>query len=43
MGKNTELLGLLRTQEIHDTFSKATVMKTFTQRPIEVQDSVISK
>jgi len=37
------ILALLRAQEIHSTFSRAAVLKTYTGRGIAVKDCVISK
>jgi hypothetical protein len=37
------ILALLRAQEIHDSFSRAAVLKTYTGRDIAIKDCVISK
>ena len=40
---NSGILALLRAQEIHDSFSRAAVLKTYTGRGIAIKDCVISK
>ena len=40
---NSGILALLRAQEIHDSSSRAAVLKTYTGRGIAVKDCVISK
>ena len=43
LGTDTEMLGVLSAKEIHDKFSRGTILKTFTTRGIGVRDGVISK
>jgi hypothetical protein len=43
LGRDTDILGLLSTKEIDQTFSKADVLKKFTTGGIQVGDKVISK
>ena len=40
---NSGILALLRAQEIHDSSSRAAVLKTYTGRGIAIKDCVISK
>ena len=43
LGRDTDVLALLTTKEINQTFSTADVLKKYTTSEIQIGDKVISK